>query len=472
MPTPTERNGFRKPDPGSDNNTWGSNLNSAVFDLVDAAIDGWVKISTSGTTTLNADQYVANQARMRCIHYSAMSSGTLIIPNVEKWYIVWAELADVVVSAGSLVTATVKAGDIALVMCDGSDCTKVQSNDHQGLEQTNAGTPLSGSSLVTKDYADGLAFASTNIPGINVGTIYKLVSNDGAAGLWKRGLPVSSSTTLGQTLKSTGIDGYPEDTSTWDWDGYQGKLTKSANYTVVLADRQKRISCTGTFTLSLTSAATLGGKFNIRVVNDGTGLITIDPSGSETITLPGQSAKTTVIIAPNEFIDLQGDGASNFDAQWTASPGPHVIIQEQAASGSATSTTNSAYNTRNLTTVVTPSPLASLSAKQVTLEPGTWHLAAFGCVTGTNGTRIRIRNVTDSSTTVLGATLMGGDYGSVATAGAISVAEGVVTITSAKTFEVQQYIGGNTATGFNMGFPLNTGDANVFAELRATRIAP
>ena len=58
---------------------------------------------------------------------------------------------------------------------------------------------------------------------------------------------------------------------------------KSGAYTVVLADRGVTFLCTGTFTLSLTVAATLGDGFTFAVINIGTGTITIDPNSTELI---------------------------------------------------------------------------------------------------------------------------------------------------------------------------------------------
>ena len=59
---------------------------------------------------------------------------------------------------------------------------------------------------------------------------------------------------------------------------------KTGAYTVVAGDLGTIINCTsGTFTVSLTAAATLGSGFNCWVWNTGTGTITIDPNGAETI---------------------------------------------------------------------------------------------------------------------------------------------------------------------------------------------
>lgn len=60
-------------------------------------------------------------------------------------------------------------------------------------------------------------------------------------------------------------------------------VTKTSNYTVLDTDRGKVILCSGTFTLTLTAAATLGDGFTFAVVNTGSGTITIDPNSTEQI---------------------------------------------------------------------------------------------------------------------------------------------------------------------------------------------
>ena len=59
---------------------------------------------------------------------------------------------------------------------------------------------------------------------------------------------------------------------------------KTAAYTVVSGDLGAIINCTAnTFTVSLDPAATLGAGFNCWIWNTGTGVITIDPNGTETV---------------------------------------------------------------------------------------------------------------------------------------------------------------------------------------------
>lgn len=62
-----------------------------------------------------------------------------------------------------------------------------------------------------------------------------------------------------------------------------GTVAKTGAYTVIAGDRGDVLSCNGTFTLTLTAAATLGNGFSFGVVNAGSGTITIDPNASELI---------------------------------------------------------------------------------------------------------------------------------------------------------------------------------------------
>lgn len=116
----------------------------------------------------------------------------------------------------------------------------------------------------------------------------------------------TSTATSGQVLGWTGTD--------YDWvdqsgGGGGGALTisnKTAAYTVVAGDLGKIINCTsGTFTVSLTAAATLGAGFNCWVWNTGTGAITIDPNSTETI-----DGVDTLILRQGEGLQIVCDGTN------------------------------------------------------------------------------------------------------------------------------------------------------------------
>jgi len=84
---------------------------------------------------------------------------------------------------------------------------------------------------------------------------------------------------------------------------------KTAAYTVQATDAGTIINCTsGTFTVSLTAAATLGAGFNVTIWNTSstsTDTITIDPAGAETIDL-----KATLVLSTGEGAQIVCDGTN------------------------------------------------------------------------------------------------------------------------------------------------------------------
>jgi hypothetical protein len=81
---------------------------------------------------------------------------------------------------------------------------------------------------------------------------------------------------------------------------FSSRSAKTSAYTVVSTDRGRVIQATsGTWTMTLTAAATLGDSFNFQVFNSGTGIITLDPNASETIQ-DFTSSATTKSLAQGE----------------------------------------------------------------------------------------------------------------------------------------------------------------------------
>jgi hypothetical protein len=120
--TPTTRNRLNKMATGDATNTWGSKLNSEVFDLIDSALDGVSSITVSGNVTLTSTNYVSDQARMRFLKLSGAGGFTITIPSVEKWYWVRNACSAAVIFSSGGATVSVPAGQTRSVLCDGTDC--------------------------------------------------------------------------------------------------------------------------------------------------------------------------------------------------------------------------------------------------------------------------------------------------------------------------------------------------------------
>jgi hypothetical protein len=85
---------------------------------------------------------------------------------------------------------------------------------------------------------------------------------------------------------------------------------KTGAYTIISSDLGKIINCTsGSFTVSLTAAATLGSGFNCWIRNSSglgsTDSITVDPSGTETI-----DSLATIVLRTNEQIHVVCTGTN------------------------------------------------------------------------------------------------------------------------------------------------------------------
>lgn len=67
--------------------------------------------------------------------------------------------------------------------------------------------------------------------------------------------------------------------------------------TLIASDQGKLIDCSGTWTLSVTAAATLGNGWWCYVRNSGTGTVTIDPDGAETVDgVASGSVRDTILL--------------------------------------------------------------------------------------------------------------------------------------------------------------------------------
>lgn len=167
----------------------------------------------------------------------------------------------------------------------------------------------------------GLGFAAgqsariqdnANLANYMLGTISSYTSSTGALGF------TSVSTYGSGTIADWSISIYAPNAQTQSI----SRRAVTGTDTVVAADWGGFIDCTsGTFTLSLTTVVTLGNGFWCFIRNSGTGDVTIDPDGSETI-----DGLTSFVMYPGEARLVQCNGSafysivlSGFNKTFTAS---------------------------------------------------------------------------------------------------------------------------------------------------------
>jgi len=237
------------------------------------------------------------------------------------------------------------------------------------------------------------------------------------------------------------------------------KLTpeaRTSNTAMTPADSGKSIEATGTFTQTYNAAATLGSGWFQPITNRGTGVITL-------------ALATNELLQPGETSFITCDGSTLKSIKVVTDLGPHVLVQDQKTAGTdgGSAAPGNTWLTRTLNTVLRNIAGAVVSSNQVQLGAGTWRLEAWALANNSAGnpSRLRIQNITDSTTAALG-------EGAIHSSALVTrnTAFGIVIITSAKTFEVQ-HKKNSAASATDFGVPVSNGDVEIYCEFRATRIA-
>lgn len=177
-------------------------------------------------------------------------------------------------------------------------------------------------------------------------------------------------------------------------------------------------------------------------------------------------------------VDIAGNAAASGYFVFNASKVPSItalpeltpqiailsyVVGAGVAGGSSSTNTN---QTRVLNTIVDPYGITSLSANQFVLQPGVYQIDATSTCFQVDNTYIRIRNITDGITSIMGTSEISSSADSISVAPKLS---GIITITSAKTFELQHYTAAAKATN-GLGVSNGTGETNTYACAKITKI--
>lgn len=170
---------------------------------------------------------------------------------------------------------------------------------------------------------------------------------------------VTLKTVAGQGLTGTGDIPLPSPSIV--------RSARTANAQLVAADTTKLIDITsGTFTQTFAAASALGSGWYVHLRNSGTGVITLDANGAETV-----DGVTTLVLHPGHTRLIQCDGTA---LRTILIAGDEIFIavdQKSAGTGGGTSVTG--INTRVLNTVLANTINgASLASNVITLPAGTY----------------------------------------------------------------------------------------------------
>ncbi len=151
------------------------------------------------------------------------------------------------------------------------------------------------------------------------------------------------------------------------------------------------------------------------------------------------------------------------DATWAIPPaslGSKIILQHIISSGTAggsaagTTWTDRPINTETLD----QGNNCTLTANQFTLAAGTYSIDAAATMFNTNESNMRLRNITDGSTTLVGS---GGRIDNTDATSLDTRVVGRFTIASPKVFSLQYWAGAAKGTN-GLGYDLGTGENNIF----------
>jgi len=249
---------------------------------------------------------------------------------------------------------------------------------------------------------------------------------------------------------------------------------KTAAYTVVAGDLGTIINCTsGTFTVSLTAAATLGSGFNCWIWNTSTttaDAITIDPAGTETL-----DGRTTLILRQGEGMQIVCNGTN-----WQT--GDKKVMRayaENYASVSnrpvATGLNSVAIGASSGGSASTSSATGSFAVSGGTAS-GLNSFAFFGTASSSYATAIGANSGGDGAQAVTGAgaTALGGSYASGTDSFAAAIANNTSTYGAQGNNSIAVgYLAKATASGaVALGGSVGVGAGPVAAGLESCAIGP
>ena len=183
--------------------------------------------------------------------------------------------------------------------------------------------------------------------------------------------------------------------------------------------------------------------------------ITIDGSGTITgissVDLPDNTVQTA---------DIADDAVTAGKLSGKTFVSYAIIADQKAAGTNAGTFTSGSWVTRELNTELTdPDNIVSITTNQFTLAAGSYLIKASGPAYQVNSHQVRIYNVTDTATAILGYQTYAGTSVGVQTR---SECSGRITITDTKIFELQHRCG-TTRTSNGLGNGIDFGEPNLYA---------
>jgi hypothetical protein len=201
----------------------------------------------------------------------------------------------------------------------------------------------------------------------------------------------------------------------------------------------------------------LGTAIDTTVFNNASAAIvkTIVDAKGDIIAATAADTVARLAVGANDTV-LTADSSTATGLKWSAPVTPTrayaIFFDQKAVNTDGGTFTSGAFRTRDLqTTQVNTITGCSLASNQVTLPAGTYYVYARLPCFSVNRNEGRLRNITDSTTAILGTV----NYSEYPVNNAVEIV-GVFTIAGTKTFELQHY---SNTTQAGSGFGIGDGNA-------------
>ena len=169
------------------------------------------------------------------------------------------------------------------------------------------------------------------------------------------------------------------------------------------------------------------------------------------------------------FLQTNGSGVLSFISSGGKFESALLHVRDEKANNTAGGTfTSGAWQTRTLNTSLTNEISgASLSSNQITLPSGTYYIIAQAPAYHVNIHKLKLRNITDSSDTLIGYQMFVWDTDESTNNVGVT---GRFTIASQKTFEIQHRCS-VTASSEGFGRLSNFGEVEVYTDVQIWKVA-
>jgi len=177
-------------------------------------------------------------------------------------------------------------------------------------------------------------------------------------------------------------------------------------------------------------------------------------------------------LAEGQFAYLEDSNTTQYydGAAWQSvaiTPQYAIFNETQAAATDGGTSTTGSFIKRTLnTTVQNGITGCSIASSVITLPAGTYLVKAQSPFVASSSTKIKLRNTTDSTDTIIGES----DYMATSNGGVTALLNGYFTIAANKNFELQYRVSTALAT-FGLGVACNFGVSEVYSSITITKVA-